>query len=150
MQIRRPGFRRAEKLFLFLAALTAGRQSATTAASTHGWHSGKPCHRISGSDNIRDSWRPYGDGDMLSRTKMIGCRSGFYEDHEQAAAFDVVTHAGRKRWGWRVTALRSAPAPTSSPCRQHVPEAVVVVVPKGRTVYRRGRAVATDGKVVVR
>jgi hypothetical protein len=62
---------------------------------------------ISGSDNIRDSWRPYGDGDMLSRTKMIGCRSGFYEDHEQAAAFDVVTHAGRKRWGWRVTALRS-------------------------------------------
>ncbi|KQU83282.1 hypothetical protein ASD12_09575 [Mesorhizobium sp. Root102] len=54
---------------------------------------------ISGSDNIRDSWRPYGDGDMLSRTKMIGCRSGFYEDHEQAAAFDVVTHAGAKALG---------------------------------------------------
>lgn len=32
---------------------------------------------------------------------------------------------------------------------QHVPEAVVAV-PKDRTVYRRGKAVARDGKVLAR
>ena len=103
---------------------------------------------FSGSDNIRDSWWPYGDGDMLSRANMIGYRSGFYEDHELEAAFDVVTHAGAKALrleGYGIAVGASADFVTLQ--AQHVPEAVVAV-PKGRTVYRRGRAVAKDGKMV--
>ena len=49
-----------------------------------------------GSDNIRDSWWPYGDGDMLGRANMIGYRSGFNTDDELKIAFDVVTEAGAK------------------------------------------------------
>jgi len=52
-----------------------------------------------GSDNIRDSWWPYGDGDMLNRANMIGYRSGFYEDRELEAAYDVVSHAGARALG---------------------------------------------------
>ncbi|UDL89188.1 amidohydrolase family protein [Mesorhizobium sp. PAMC28654] len=101
-----------------------------------------------GSDNIRDSWWPYGDGDMLSRANMIGYRSGFYEDHELEAAFDVVTYAGARalrldNYGIGVGA--SADFVTLG--AEHVPEAVVAV-PKARTVYRRGRAVAKDGKLL--
>ena len=51
---------------------------------------------FSGNDNIRDSWWPYGDGDMLGRAKIIGYRSGFYTDAELALAFDVVTTNGAK------------------------------------------------------
>jgi len=105
---------------------------------------------FSGSDNIRDSWWPYGDGDMLSRANMIGYRSGFYEDRELEAAFDVVTHAGARAlrladYGIAVGASADFVAMPA----QHVPEAVVAV-PKDRTVYRRGRTVAKNGKVLVR
>jgi cytosine deaminase len=103
-----------------------------------------------GSDNIRDSWWPYGDGDMLGRANMIGYRSGFYEDHELAAAFDVVTHAGANALGLESYGLAvGASADFVTLPAQHVPEAVVAV-PKERTVYRRGKAVARDGKMLVR
>lgn len=99
-----------------------------------------------GSDNIRDSWWPYGDGDMLSRANLIGYRSGFYEDRELAAAFDVVTYAGAKALrleGYGIAV--GAAADFLAMQAEHVPEAVVAV-PRERTVYRRGRAVAKDGK----
>lgn len=103
---------------------------------------------FSGSDNIRDSWWPYGDGDMLNRANMIGYRSGFYEDHELAAAFDVVTYAGAKALGLGSYGIAvGASADFVTLPAQHVPEAVVAV-PKGRTVYRRGTAVAKDGKML--
>jgi cytosine deaminase len=105
---------------------------------------------FSGSDNIRDSWWPYGDGDMLSRANMIGYRSGFYEDHELAAAFDVVTHAGAKALGLEGYGIVvGASADFVAMRAQHVPEAVVAV-PRDRTVYRRGRAVASGGTVLAR
>ncbi len=46
---------------------------------------------FSGNDNIRDSWWPYGDGDLLERAMLIGYRSGFNCDDELALAFDMVT-----------------------------------------------------------
>ena len=103
---------------------------------------------FSGSDNIRDSWWPYGDGDMLNRANMIGYRSGFYKDHELEAAFDVVTHAGAKALRLEGYGIRLAPGPISSTLEaEHVPEAVVAV-PKDRTVYKAGMLVASNGAVV--
>ncbi|WP_160006360.1 amidohydrolase family protein [Rhizobium sp. 18055] len=103
---------------------------------------------FSGSDNIRDSWWPYGDGDMLGRATMIGYRSGFYTDQELEAAFDIVTSAG-------ATALRlegyglveGAKADFVVLDAEHVPEAVVSA-PKSRAVYKAGKLVARNGKLV--
>lgn len=103
---------------------------------------------FSGSDNIRDSWWPYGDGDMLRRAEIIGYRSGFYTDPELRAAFDVVTSAGAKALrldGYGIEIGASADFTTLSAV--HVPEAVVSV-PKGRRVFRRGRLVAENGAVI--
>ncbi len=81
---------------------------------------------------------------------MIGYRSGFYEDHELAAAFDVVTHAGAKALGLEGYGIVvGAGADFVAMRAQHVPEAVVAV-PKDRTVYRQGRAVASDGTILAR
>ncbi|KQS78849.1 cytosine deaminase [Rhizobium sp. Leaf384] len=101
-----------------------------------------------GSDNIRDSWWPYGDGDMLRRAEIIGYRSGFYTDAELSAAFDVVTAAGARAlrledYGIAVGARADfVTLPTD-----HVPLAVVSV-PKGRRVFKGGRLVAAEGRVL--
>lgn len=103
---------------------------------------------FSGSDNIRDSWWPYGDGDMLSRANIIGYRSGFYEDWELESAFDVVTAGGAAALGLENYGIvPGARADFVAFAAEHVPEAVVAV-PKNRTVYRAGRPVARDGKLL--
>jgi len=104
---------------------------------------------FAGSDNIRDSWWPYGDGDMLNRANMIGYRSGFYEDRELEAAYDVVSRAGASALGLEGYGIAvGARADFVALRAEHVPEAVVAV-PKPRTVYRAGREVARDGKMVI-
>jgi cytosine deaminase len=101
-----------------------------------------------GSDNIRDSWWPYGDGDMLGRANMIGYRSGFNTDDELRIAFDVVTEAGAKALrleGYGLKVGDKADFVTLN--AQHLPEAVVAI-PRGRSVYKNGKLVARDGKLV--
>ncbi|MET0749086.1 MAG: amidohydrolase family protein [Rhizobium sp.] len=103
---------------------------------------------FSGSDNIRDSWWPYGDGDMLSRAMLIGYRSGFYTDDELRAAFDMVTAAGAKALRIEDYGLVvGAKADFVTLQAAHVPEAVVAV-PKQRAVYKAGRLVADNGVVI--
>lgn len=96
---------------------------------------------FSGSDNIRDSWWPYGDGDMLARAMMIGYRSGFFTDEELGVAFDVVTQAGAKALGLSDYGLHvGATADFVTLKAEHIPEAVVAM-PKPRSVYKAGRCI---------
>ena len=99
----------------------------------------------SGSDNIQDSWWPYGDGDMLTRAMLIGYRSGFFTDAGLRMAFEAVT-AGSAR-ALRLDGYGLAPG-----CRAdfvalpapHVPFAVASV-PRRRQIFRGGRLIAEDG-----
>lgn len=103
---------------------------------------------FSGSDNIRDSWWPFGDGDMLRRAEIIAYRSGFFSDAELSAAFDVVTSGGAKALrleGYGIAVGAKADFVTLA--AEHVPEAVVAV-PKPRRVFKEGRLVAENGSVI--
>lgn len=103
---------------------------------------------FSGSDNIRDSWWPFGDGDMLRRAEIIAYRSGFYTDAELSAAFDVVTSGGAKALrleGYGIAVGAKADFVTLA--AKHVPEAVVAI-PKPRSVFKEGRLVAENGSVI--
>ncbi|MBR0901899.1 amidohydrolase family protein [Bradyrhizobium liaoningense] len=103
---------------------------------------------FSGNDNIRDSWWPYGDGDMLRRAATLGYRSGFNVDEELRVAFDVVTEAGAKALRLEGYGLRAgAKADFVTLQAEHVPEAVVGV-PQGRSVYKGGRLVASSGRIM--
>ncbi|MCK1743836.1 amidohydrolase family protein [Bradyrhizobium sp. 139] len=105
---------------------------------------------FSGNDNIRDSWWPYGDGDMLRRATMLGYRSGFNIDEELRVAFDIVTEAGAKALRLEGYGLRvGAKADFVTLQAEHVPEAVVAV-PQARSVYKEGKPVASSGKIVGR
>ncbi len=103
---------------------------------------------FSGSDNIRDSWWPYGDGDMLHRAEIIGYRSGFYTDDELEMAFDIVTAEGATAlrlsdWGLSVGAKADF-VTLAATC---IPEAVVAF-PKRRSVFKNGNLVAKDNTVL--
>lgn len=103
---------------------------------------------FSGNDNIRDSWWPFGDGDMLRRAEIIAYRSGFFTDEDLNAAFDVVTSGGAKALrleGYGIAIGAKADFVTLA--AEHVPEAVVAI-PKPRRVFKEGRLVAENGSVI--
>ena len=103
---------------------------------------------FSGNDNIRDSWWPYGDGDMLGRAMMIGYRSGFYTDQELRIAFELVTLAGAKALGLKNYGLQAgARADFVTLNAEHISEAVVAR-PSGRSVYKGGVLTARNNQVV--
>ncbi|WP_313436261.1 amidohydrolase family protein [Novosphingobium sp.] len=97
---------------------------------------------FAGNDNIRDAWWPYGNGDMLQRAMLIGYRSGFYNDEELGVALAMATTEsaralGREGRGVEVDAEASfvaLAAPNAA--------AAVAAPPSGRTVFRRGVALA--------
>lgn len=105
---------------------------------------------FAGSDNIRDAWSPYGNGDMLERAMMIGYRQGLLADEDIALAFDLTTTAASRVLGLGegdvavgcTADLIVVPA-------QSIPEAVVGH-PQRTLVMKRGRVVARDGKFSVR
>ncbi len=103
---------------------------------------------FSGSDNIRDSWWPYGDGDMLRRANVIGHRSSFFTDAQLAEAFDMVSAAGARALGLDDYGLLvGAKADFVVLDAAHVPEAVVGV-PAARDVYKGGRLVGRNGALL--
>ena len=103
---------------------------------------------FSGSDNIRDSWWPYGDGDMLHRAEIIGYRSGFYTDEDLKAVFDIVTSESAKALQIESYGIEvGARADFVTLAAANVPEAVVAF-PGNRRVFKGGRLVAQGGKRV--
>lgn len=102
-----------------------------------------------GCDNIRDSWWPWGDGDMLGRANMIGYRSGFAVDAQLAACFDMVTEGGAAALGLSDYGFRpGAPADFVTLDARHTAEAVAAR-PRDRQVWKHGRKVAENGAVIV-
>ena len=52
-----------------------------------------------GSDGIRDTWGPYGNGDMLERAMLVGLRNNFRRDDELALALATCTTGGAAALG---------------------------------------------------
>jgi cytosine deaminase len=100
---------------------------------------------FSGNDNIRDSWWPYGDGDMLNRATTIGYRSGFYTDDELTIAFDVITDGGAKALRLNNYGLKVGAKADFVTLKAEHAQAAVASPPQGRSVYKGGKLVARDG-----
>lgn len=98
-----------------------------------------------GSDGIRDTWGPYGNGDMLERAMFVGLRNNFRRDEELRLALEVCTTEGAKVMGvdgyglaeGNVADLVLLPGET-------VADAIVSRSHK-RRVVKRGHIVARDG-----
>ena len=103
---------------------------------------------FAGNDDVRDSWGPYGDGDMLERAMIIGYRSGFYTDEELQVAFDLITSAGAQALAIPDYGLAIGnPADLVVLSASHIPHAVVSR-PKREAVYKAGTIVARRGEFI--
>jgi cytosine deaminase len=103
---------------------------------------------FSGSDNIRDAWSPFGNGDMLERAMLVGYRANFRHDHELMLACDMVTAAAARVLGLTDYGLRlGGPADMVVVEAGSVPEAVASR-PRRKMVIKAGRVVARDGALV--
>ena len=101
-----------------------------------------------GSDNIRDAWSPFGNGDMLERAMMIGYRANFRHDDELALAFDMVTRTAAD-----VLGIKGYGIAAGGPADFVVVEAsslaeAVATRPRRKLVIKAGRIVARDGVLV--
>ena len=102
-----------------------------------------------GSDNIRDAWSPFGNGDMLERAMMIGYRANFRHDEELALAFDMVTKTAAD-----VLGIEGYGIAVGGPADFVVVEAgslaeAVATRPRRKLVVKAGRIVAKDGVLVL-
>lgn len=100
---------------------------------------------FAGSDNIRDAWSPYGDGDMLDRAAVIGARQGFDRDEDLRHGFAMATGLaagvlGLSGYGLAVGSAADLVVLDAA----SIPEAVVGR-PRPRTVLKRGHIVVADG-----
>jgi cytosine/adenosine deaminase-related metal-dependent hydrolase len=98
-----------------------------------------------GSDGIRDTWGPYGNGDMLERAMFVGLRNNFRRDDELRLALDVCTIGGANVMQIAGYGLAEGGAADLVILPgETLAEAIVVRSPK-RRVIKRGRIVARDG-----
>lgn len=98
-----------------------------------------------GSDNIRDAWSPFGNGDMLERAMLIGYRANFRHDHELQLAYEMVTHAAARVLGIADYGIEvGGPADFVAVEAETLAEAVAAR-PRRKWVMKAGRVVARDG-----
>ena len=100
---------------------------------------------FAGSDNIRDAWSPFGNGDMLERAYFVASRFDWSKDEDLVAAFETATANNARALGLRHYGL--APGNDADfvlvDC-ETLAEAVVSR-PRRALVAKRGRIVAREG-----
>jgi cytosine deaminase len=99
------------------------------------------------SDNVRDSWSPYGKADMLERVALAGYLFDWNADSQLLAGLDHVTSIASTMLGDQPARLQPGDAADFTLVRAVSLQEALVVQPRERTVYRGGRVVAENGSV---
>jgi cytosine/creatinine deaminase len=103
---------------------------------------------FAGNDDIRDTWSPYGTGDLLERAAIIGWKGDFRRDDQVETAFDLVSAAGARALGIANYGIAvGSRANLFTVAASGVPEAVAAHPPR-KLVLFEGRLVARDGVVL--
>jgi len=101
-----------------------------------------------GSDNIRDAWSPFGNGDMLERAMLVGYRANFRHDHELRLAYDMVTAAPARVLGLADYGLRPGGQADMVVVQASGIAEAVATRPRRKMVIKAGRVIARDGALV--
>lgn len=103
----------------------------------------------SGSDGFRDTWGPYGNGDMLERAMFIGQRNNLRRDDEVEIALDICTFGGAAIMeldGYGLALGDKADAVLVE--GETLTDAVVSRAPR-KLVLKAGKVIARDGICVL-
>ncbi|MDR7191078.1 cytosine deaminase [Microbacterium sp. BE35] len=99
---------------------------------------------FSGSDNIRDAWWPYGDGDMLAVARQVAYQSNFRTDEELGVALDLVTASAARALGVHDYGVHEGAVADLLVIDSPSPAAAVAAHPASRLVLHGGRIVAAQ------
>jgi cytosine/adenosine deaminase-related metal-dependent hydrolase len=98
-----------------------------------------------GVDGFRDTWGPYGNGDMLERAMLLGMKNNLRRDDELAMALDVCTTGGAAAMDRSLHALEvGGRGDVVIVEGESVGEAIVTHQPR-KLVVTAGNVVARDG-----
>jgi cytosine/creatinine deaminase len=100
---------------------------------------------FAGNDDIRDTWSPYGTGDLLERAAMIGWKSDFRRDHQVEVAFDLVSAAGARALGIGDYGIAVGGAANLFTITASCVAEAVATHPSRKLVLFDGKIVARDG-----
>nr|WP_272212480.1 amidohydrolase [Marinicella sp. W31]MDC2878396.1 amidohydrolase [Marinicella sp. W31] len=100
-----------------------------------------------GSDNIRDAWSPFGNGDLIERAGIICDRQDFRADEDLERAFDLATRASGAVLGRPEPLSIGAPADFILVGCGSVAE-TLAKRPFDRAVFKAGRKIAEAGRLV--
>lgn len=104
---------------------------------------------FAGSDNIRDCWSPFGNGDMLDRAALLAQRQGLVSDADLELAFVATTRAADESLGDPQRGLMVGAVADLIALRAATIADAVVDRPQRMLVFRRGRIVAQNGVCLV-
>ena len=100
---------------------------------------------FAGSDNIRDCWSPFGDGDMLHRAAIIAERHAMFTDRELEGAFALATSEADKALGCPPRELHPGAAADLVAIEAASVADAIVDRPPRLLVLRAGRIAAERG-----
>ena len=93
---------------------------------------------FAGSDNIRDCWSPYGNGDMLDRAAIIAERHALFTDRELEDAFALTTSEADKALGAPHESFAPARSPIWSQSQPQASPTRSSIGPRARWCYAPG------------
>jgi len=104
---------------------------------------------FAGNDDVRDTWSPYGTGDVLARAALIGWRADYRSDEQVLHAFELVSASAARAFGVEGDyGIRpGARADFFTVQAENTQEALASHPPRG-WVFKGGRAVARDGALL--
>ncbi|WP_180900180.1 amidohydrolase [Martelella soudanensis] len=100
-----------------------------------------------GSDNIRDAWSPFGNGDLIERAGIVCDRQDFRADDDLERAFDLVTRVSGAVLGRPEPLSIGATADFILVDCSSIAE-TLAERPLARTVFKAGRRIAEAGRLV--
>ena len=99
-----------------------------------------------GNDDVRDTWSPYGNADMLERASVIGWREDLRHDPLLMELFGMVSSEGAAALGIAEYGIAPGnPAHFFTLSAENIPDAIGAHPPR-RRVFHSGRLVAMDGQ----
>jgi cytosine/adenosine deaminase-related metal-dependent hydrolase len=98
-----------------------------------------------GSDGIRDTWGPYGNGDILERAMFIGQRNNLRKDSEVEIALDICTYGSAAMMGLTEYGLKIGNPADLVLIDASCPTEAVVARPRDRITFKSGRMTARGG-----
>lgn len=103
---------------------------------------------FAGNDNVRDTWSPFGNGDMLERAMLLAWRAGFRTDDDLAIAFDTASVAGAQALDLEGYGLAVGCCADFFCVPSETLAEAVVSRPTRSLVVKSGRVVTQDGELL--